>query len=47
MIRFLSILLFAGAAVAADLNPTKDAGPYVPSPQSVVSVMLRYADVNE
>ena len=47
MIRFLSILLFAGAAVAADLKPTKDAGPYVPSPQSVVSDMLRYADVNE
>jgi hypothetical protein len=30
---------------AADLEPTKDAGPYVPSPQSVVSDMLRYADV--
>jgi hypothetical protein len=30
---------------AADLQPTKDAGPYVPSPQSVVSDMLRYADV--
>ena len=28
-----------------DLNPVKDAGPYVPSPQSVVSDMLRYADV--
>jgi hypothetical protein len=30
---------------AEDLNPVKDAGPYVPSPQSVVSDMLRYADV--
>jgi methyltransferase family protein len=33
------------AACAADLQPVKDAGPYVPSPQSVVSDMLRYADV--
>ena len=33
------------AAGAEDLQPTKDAGPYVPSPQSVVSDMLRYADV--
>jgi hypothetical protein len=32
-------------AAAADLQPVKDAGPYVPSPQSVVSDMLRYADV--
>ena len=38
-------LALAGAAVAADLQPIKDAGPYVPSPQSVVSDMLRYADV--
>ncbi len=30
---------------AEDLSPVKDAGPYVPSPQSVVSDMLRYADV--
>ena len=30
---------------AADLKPEKDAGPYVPSPQSVVSDMLRYASV--
>ena len=29
------------------LNPVKDAGPYVPSPQSVVSDMLRYAEVRE
>ena len=35
----------ANTACAADLQPIKDAGPYVPSPQSVVSDMLRYADV--
>ena len=40
-------LLAAGTACAADLTPMKDAGPYVPSPQSVVSDMLRYADVSE
>jgi hypothetical protein len=32
-------------AAAADLTPVKNAGPYVPSPQSVVSDMLRYAEV--
>src|SRR3989440_11778843 len=48
MIRFAAaMLLSASAAVAADLKPSKDAGPYVPSPESVVSDMLRYADVNE
>ena len=36
---------FSGSTLAADLQPIKDAGPYVPSPQSVVSDMLRYADV--
>ena len=41
----LSFLLASGIAQAQDLNPVKDAGPYVPSPQSVVSDMLRYADV--
>jgi hypothetical protein len=41
----LSFLLAFGIAQAQDLNPVKDAGPYVPSPQSVVSDMLRYADV--
>src|SRR5437764_15483243 len=46
MIRFAAaMLLSASAALAADLNPSKDAGPYVPSPESVVSDMLRYADV--
>src|ERR671939_1019368 len=38
--------MLATTAIAADLNPVKDAGPYVPSPQSVVSDMLRYADVS-
>jgi hypothetical protein len=46
MKRLATILaMTASAALAADLQPTKDAGPYVPSPQSVVSDMLRYADV--
>jgi hypothetical protein len=40
-----SLLLGFSVAQAADLQPIKDAGPYVPSPQSVVSDMLRYADV--
>ena len=38
-------LFMASAVSAADLQPIKDAGPYVPSPQSVVADMLRYADV--
>jgi hypothetical protein len=38
--------LVAVNACAADVEPIKNAGPYVPSPQSVVSDMLRYADVN-
>ena len=46
MKRLATLLaMTASAALAADLKPTKDAGPYVPSPQSVVSDMLRYADV--
>ena len=32
-------------AFAEDVKPVKNAGPYVPSPQSVVSDMLRYAEV--
>ena len=40
-----AMLLTLNTAIAADLQPVKDAGPYVPSPQSVVSDMLRYADV--
>jgi methyltransferase family protein len=47
--KFLNIVLLSlpFVALAEDLTPTKDAGPYVPSPQSVVSDMLRYAEVNE
>ncbi|HEX9434256.1 MAG TPA: methyltransferase domain-containing protein [Burkholderiales bacterium] len=41
-----AMLLSLNTATAADLQPFKDAGPYVPSPQSVVSDMLRYADVS-
>ncbi|HET7197147.1 MAG TPA: methyltransferase domain-containing protein [Burkholderiales bacterium] len=41
----LTFSLMTGLAHAADLAPVKDAGPYVPSPQSVVSDMLRYANV--
>ncbi|HYL24312.1 MAG TPA: methyltransferase domain-containing protein [Burkholderiales bacterium] len=40
-----AMLMTATAALAADVQPVKDAGPYVPSPQSVVSDMLRYAEV--
>jgi hypothetical protein len=44
---FASFLLLAGgAAHAADLEPTKNAGPYVPSPQSVVADMLKVAEVS-
>jgi hypothetical protein len=47
MIRALALSLVLALPVkAADLQPIKDAGPYVPSPQSVVSDMLRYADVD-
>ena len=47
MMRLAAAMLVTAttATAAADLQPTKDAGPYVPSPQSVVSDMLRYADV--
>jgi hypothetical protein len=40
-----TLWLVLSFANAQDLKPVKDAGPYVPSPQSVVSDMLRYADV--
>src|SRR5438105_9936419 len=48
MIRSIAIAaVFAfSCAQAEDLLPVKDAGPYVPSPQSVVSDMLRYAEVS-
>jgi len=41
----IALALAVTSSYAADLQPIKDAGPYVPSPQSVVSDMLRYADV--
>jgi hypothetical protein len=40
-----TLWLVLSFANAQDLKPVKDAGPYVPSPQSVLSDMLRYADV--
>jgi hypothetical protein len=46
MIRAFLLLGFVLGAHAADVEPVKNAGPYVPSPQSVVADMLRYADVN-
>src|ERR671914_2788605 len=45
-LRLLLFSLFVPSCLAADLQPVKDAGPYVPSPQSVVSDMLRYAEVS-
>ena len=39
------IALALGSARAADVQPAKNAGPYVPSPQSVVSDMLKLAEV--
>jgi hypothetical protein len=47
MIRALALaaLLLSFRVHAEDLSPVKDAGPYVPSPQSVVADMLRYAEV--
>ena len=40
------LLSFSSLALSTDLQPVKDAGPYVPSPQSVVADMLRYAEVS-
>jgi hypothetical protein len=41
----LFLFLTALSVAAADLEPTKNAGPYVPSPQSVVADMLKVAEV--
>jgi hypothetical protein len=41
----LSSALVAFPAMAQDVTPTKNAGPYVPSPTSVVSDMLKIAEV--
>jgi len=48
MIRALAfaVILVSSFARAEDVKPVKDAGPYVPSPESVVSDMLRHAEVN-
>ena len=45
MIRAFLLAGVVLQACAADVEPVKNAGPYVPSPQSVVSDMLRYAEV--
>ena len=48
MIRALAFAVFLNLsfqASAEDVKPVKDAGPYVPSPQSVVSDMLCHAEV--
>ena len=50
MIRRLAFALFLGFSLqgnAEDVKPVKNAGPYVPSPESVVSDMLRYAKVTD
>jgi len=43
---FVVAFAFACAARADDLLPSKNAGPYVPSPQSVVADMLKLAKVS-
>lgn len=46
--RVLSALLLfltALSVAAADLEPVKNAGPFVPSPEAAVAAMLRYAHV--
>jgi hypothetical protein len=37
--------LFASLALAEDVVPIKNAGPFIPSPEAAVSAMLRYAHV--
>jgi hypothetical protein len=37
--------LAAAPAIAADAQPIKNAGPYIPSPEAAVAEMLRYARV--
>jgi len=44
ILPFLAAMLFSGAALALEKQPV-NAGPYVPSPQSVVSDMLTLAKV--
>jgi hypothetical protein len=50
MIRSLGLaflLCFSLSGKAEDVTPEKNAGPYVPSPQSVVADMLKYAEVTD
>jgi hypothetical protein len=50
MIRALGLaflLCFSFSGKAEDVTPEKNAGPYVPSPQSVVADMLKYAEVTD
>jgi hypothetical protein len=50
MIRALGLaflLCFSFSGNAEDVTPEKNAGPYVPSPQSVVADMLKYAEVTD
>jgi hypothetical protein len=44
-LAFATLLAAGAAASAEDVTPTKNAGPYVPSPDSVVSSMLKEAGV--
>jgi hypothetical protein len=44
-LAFAALLAASAAAAAEDVTPTKNAGPYVPSPDSVVSSMLKEAGV--
>jgi hypothetical protein len=41
----LLLFLTASSVAAADLEPVKNAGPFVPSPEAAVAAMLRYAHV--
>ncbi len=44
-LALLAFLAVFAAARAQDVQPSKNAGPYVPSPESVVSDMLKVAEV--
>jgi hypothetical protein len=46
-LAFAVLLNISFQARSEDVKPVKDAGPYVPSPQSVVADMLRHADVTD
>jgi hypothetical protein len=46
VLAFAALVGFCFSVKAEDVTPVKNAGPYVPSPQSVVADMLRHADVS-